>query len=308
VLWKPSPHAIGVAARLLPILTEHLGPIVATVSTSDEESFGEIARSVDALSFTGGSGGSSILWKAAATKPIPMQLELGSCNSTIIGRDYPLEAAAPVLRTSVLSYAGQKCSNTRRIIAPKAVAPDLYESLTSMLESERVGDPQDEGTTIPPLVAPSNAERYERTLEAWRAVTTARARIPKPQDGSACFVEPEIALAGGDADVLGREIFGPAAVIIPYGTFEEALRLANDTPFALFAGLLSVDSREIAEFQASARAGILKINQPTPGLMPDLPSQGWDASGVGPSELGPDPFRPFLRLQTVYPFEHPSSR
>jgi aldehyde dehydrogenase (NAD+) len=303
VLWKPSPHAIGVSAALLRLLRGALGPVVELVITDNLDAFAEVARQVDALSYTGGTQGASILWNAVVQRPIPMQLELGSCNATVIGRDYPIDAAVRILRISAFSYAGQKCSSTRRILVERERRHALFEALSASLMTEVVGDPLDRRTTIPPLIAPTSAERFRRQMRGWASGAERQISIDVSDELTDCFVEPQLSLATADAGPLRAEVFGPAAVVIPYADFDQALNLANATPFGLFAGLLTQDAEEAARFEAEARVGIIKINQTTTGLTPDLPSQGWGGSGLGPSELGNDPFRPFLRVKTVYPFQ-----
>jgi acyl-CoA reductase-like NAD-dependent aldehyde dehydrogenase len=164
-----------------------------------------------------------------------------------------------------------------------------------------VGDPADAETTIPPLISTESAARFEEHLEFWRAAGATLSEFPAPREHSGCYVAPTIALARSDNEAFHRDVFGPAVVVLPYESFADALALANATPYGLFAGLLSHDEGEVDAFCTGVAAGILKINQPTPGLTPLLPSQGWRGSGLGPGELGSTPFRPFLRVQTVYP-------
>jgi aldehyde dehydrogenase (NAD+) len=230
-----------------------------------------------------------------------MQLELGSCNPTVVGRDFPAADAADVLRVSCLSYAGQKCSSTRRVITPATRARETFDALAQLFEHERVGNPADEETTIPPLISTESAARFDQHLEDWREAAADIAELPAPREQSACYVAPTIVLARNDGEAFQRDVFGPAVVVLSYQSFDEALALANATPYGLFAGLLSHDEDEADAFCSGVAAGILKVNQPTPGLSALLPSQGWRASGLGPGELGDAPFRPFLRVQTVYP-------
>jgi aldehyde dehydrogenase (NAD+) len=302
-LWKPSPHALAVSQRLLTIIRSSLGECVEMIVAADEAPFTEIARQADALSFTGSAAGASTLWRAAAERPLPVQLELGSCNPTIIGASFAIEDAAAILRVSCFSYAGQKCSSTRRVLAPAATARDVFDMLAEVLETEAVGDPAEPSTTIPPLVSAAGAGRFNVDLEEWRAHAAAEANADAPTGQSDCYVRPSVMLAPRDAPAFQRDVFGPAAVVLPYESFAHAVALANATPYGLFAGLLSHDTGEVEAFRRDVLAGILKVNQPTPGLKPDIPSQGWRASGVGPGELGGDPFRPFLRVQSIYPFE-----
>lgn len=303
VLWKPSPHAIGTAMLLHSLIVETLGAVVGIVISQTTGTFTEFARVVDALSYTGSSAGASTLWTAIADRPIPLQLELGSCNATIVGADFAVDEAARTLRTSVYSFAGQKCSNTRRILVHQEAATALFTQMANGVSAERVGDARQELTTLPPLVAPANAERFRASVAEWSAISSEFVVGRPPTPTNPCFVEPVIALAKADSPALRKEIFGPGAVLIPYRSFEEAIDLANATPYGLFAGLLTHDVDEMRAFETRINAGILKMNQPTPGLQTNYPSQGWGASGLGPSEMGSDPFRPYLRLQTVYPHD-----
>jgi len=302
IIWKPSPHAIGVAARIRDLAVAAFGDVLDTVSTTDQSAFEEVARQVDALSFTGGGAGAAILWRAASTLPISMQLELGSCNATIVGSSYGIGEAASILRTSIYSYAGQKCSSTRRVLIDQRRARELFDTMADGLRSERIGDPGYPGVSMPPVVAPVNASRFRSAMDSWKPVELSRASTGLPAPATPCFVEASILLAEQDRDVFRAEVFGPAAVILPYRDLDEAIALANATRFGLFCGLLTRDPAEVKAFESRARAGILKINQTTTGLDVTLPSQGWAASGTGPGELGPDPFRPFQRIQTVYPY------
>jgi aldehyde dehydrogenase (NAD+) len=300
-LWKPSPHAVAVSRALAGVLERGLGRVVELVLTDGVESLEAVAREASAVSYTGGEGGARIVWSAVAARPVPMQLELGSCNATIVGDSFATDDALPVLRASCFGYAGQKCSSTRRILAPRGREDEIFETLAATVRADVVGDPSDAVTTVPPVIAPTAADRVLDGVERWRAAGAEVAGGGRG-DSSPCAVQPIVARAPADDAAFHVDVFGPAVVVLPYDGFAEALALAGATPYGLFVGLLSHDEGEIAALLDAPPAGIVKVNQTTPGLVPELPSQGWAASGAGPSELGPDPFRIFQRVQTTYPY------
>lgn len=301
-LWKPSPHACGVAEALQPVLDASLGPHAGLVQGAGADVLRGVARAGDALSFTGGQGGAEIIWAAVGDRPIPLQLELGSCNATIVAPSFSTADAVPLLAAAAYSYAGQKCSSTVRVLVPRPRAAEVFDALAEVVRAEVVGDPADPATTCPPVISPEAAARVEGVVAGWRAAG-ASVVAAAPGRGSPCLVAPAVARAEGDGDVFRAEAFGPVAVVVPYDDGAEAVRLSGATPYGLFVGLLTREQADVDRLLAAGVAGIVKVNQTTTGLVPQLPSQGWGASGLGPSELGPDPFAIYQRVQTVYPYE-----
>jgi acyl-CoA reductase-like NAD-dependent aldehyde dehydrogenase len=300
-LWKPSPHAAHLSAAYHELLDEHLGGAVALVQGDGAEHLHAVVRAVDAVSFTGGAPGADVVWAACAGRPLPLQLELGSCNATIVAPSFATADAVDLLHQSVFGYAGQKCSSTRRVLVARDRLAAVAEALSSRVEADRVGDPRNPSTTCPPVIAPRAAAGLATTMTAW-AAAGASLRSAAPNDASPCFFAPTVAVAEGDDPAFRVDAFGPVCVVIPYDDPDEAVALAGATDFGLYVGLLTQDDDDVARVLAADVAGIVKINRTTPGLDVGLPSQGWAASGVGPSELGPDPFAIFQRTQTVYPY------
>jgi RHH-type proline utilization regulon transcriptional repressor/proline dehydrogenase/delta 1-pyrroline-5-carboxylate dehydrogenase len=188
-------------------------------------------------------------------------------------------------------YAGQKCSATSRLI----VVGDAYEPIVDRLAAATcelvVGHPSDPATTVGPLI---DADAHERLLAA-AATAREEGRVVARWDGelpATGWYVPPVVVADVDpaTSTLWRdELFGPLLCVVRAGSLDEALALANDTPYALTAGCWSRSPANLRRAAAELRAGNVYLNRATTGaVVGRQPFGGYGLSGVGSKAGGPD--------------------
>jgi succinate-semialdehyde dehydrogenase/glutarate-semialdehyde dehydrogenase len=255
-------------------------------------------RRIQAVSFTGSEMGGAAVAAAAASEIKPAVLELGGSDPCIVLADADLEKAADVITLSRFINAGQSCIAAKRIIVEVGVYDRMVHLLEERLSRLKVGDPREESTDIGPMARDDLRENLHRQVVA---TVTAGARcvlggdIP---DGDGFFYPVTLLVdVTEDMTAAREETFGPVAVVMKAATADEALRIANATPYGLAAGVWTGAARGEAlarEIEAGQVAvnGIVKTD-------PRLPSGGIKRSGFG-RELGPQGIREFVNAQQVW--------
>jgi acyl-CoA reductase-like NAD-dependent aldehyde dehydrogenase len=307
VVWKP--------AEIVPLTSTHLASAFLDAGLPDGVLNLVLGRGsivgdslvthdrVAAITFTGSNPvGRSIQLKATeAGKKV--QLELGGKNPAVVLADADLELAAEHLARGAFLSAGQKCTATSRVIVEQPVAGELTERLVTLAQSWPVGDPLDEKTKVGPLSSQAQLETVSGYLELAEH-EQARVLAGGGSSGHAnggYFVEPTV-LAGmpTTSRVVREEIFGPVATILPASSYQEAVTLANDTPFGLTAALFTRDLGKALRFADDIRAGVVKVNQETAGLEFQVPFGGMGESSSGSREQGKVAREFFTQWKTVY--------
>jgi acyl-CoA reductase-like NAD-dependent aldehyde dehydrogenase len=202
-----------------------------------------------------------------------------------------------------MSFAGQRCTATRRVLIERVIFEPFTEALVAAVEALRVGDPADEATEVGPLVS---MERRERIADAVAAAVAQRGHVlcggQVPAGlGSGSFFLPTL-VSGLDprAPLVQEETFGPVAVVLPADDLEHAIRLANDVSQGLVASLSTRNGSARRRFEDAVEAGILKLVPGPLAVARDAPFGGWKASGVGPPEHGIWDREFYTRPQAVY--------
>ncbi len=253
---------------------------------------------VQAVSFTGSARGGGIVAGIAASEIKPAVLELGGSDPSLVLADADLEAAARTLTTSRVINAGQSCIAAKRLIVEAPVYDAFLERFEANMAALKLGDPRDETTDVGPIARSDLRAELHRQVEA-SVNAGARCLMGGTIPDGPGFFYPVTLLADVTADMCAftEETFGPVGVVIRADTAQEALALANDTPYGLAASVWSDPGRG----EALARhidAGQVAVN----GIVktdPRLPSGGIKKSGYG-RELGPHGIREFVNAQQVW--------
>jgi betaine-aldehyde dehydrogenase len=194
---------------------------------------------------------------------------------------------------------GQACAALTRILVPRRRQREFVDAIKAEMDKLVVGDPADLATHVGPVVAERQRARIESFVAAGR---NDGARLvtggERPNFARGWFVAPTLfADVNNDMPIAREEIFGPVGVIIPYdGDDDEAIRVANDSPYGLAGAVFSNDAGRALAAAKKVRAGTLGVN--SFAIDPSLPFGGYKASGVG-RENGPEGLLAFTETKVI---------
>jgi RHH-type proline utilization regulon transcriptional repressor/proline dehydrogenase/delta 1-pyrroline-5-carboxylate dehydrogenase len=226
--------------------------------------------------------------------------EMGGKNAIVVDADADLDQAVPAIVYSAFGYAGQKCSACSRLIVVNSVYDELLRRLVGATRSLCVGHPREMGTHVGPLIdadAHKRVRAYVELAEHEGTVLFRQHDVP----ATGFFVGPTIVTdVSPHSRLATEEIFGPVLTVLRASSFGEALALANDTDYALTAGVLSRSPGHIARAAAELRAGNVYVNRTTTGaVVGRQPFGGYGLSGAGTKAGGPDYLLQFVDPRVV---------
>ena len=258
------------------------------------------------IAFTGSREVGLRIWEAAGrTRPGQTQLkkvvcEMGGKNAVIVDDDADLDEAVTGIVASAFGYQGQKCSALSRLIVLPRVRERLIRRVIEATESLRMGDPADPAVSVGPLIDQAAQDRVREVIESGRREATLAFEAPVTERNG-WFVGPTIFTGvAPDSQLAQEEIFGPVLSVIDAADLDEALRIANGTPYALTGGCYSRSPRRIERVKSAFRVGNLYINRGITGaLVARHPFGGFGMSGAGTKAGGPDYLLNFLFPKVV---------
>ncbi|MFB7616520.1 aldehyde dehydrogenase family protein [Kitasatospora sp. NPDC056181] len=281
VVLKPSSEAIGCALRLAELVAgAGLPQDVFTVLPGGGTEGGELVGAADVVSFTGSTGVGRQVVRTATERGIPVQAELGGLNAALVLPDADMDQAAAHLASAIAGYAGQKCTATSRVIAVGEAYEPLSEALVKALA--KVDD-----SACGPVISSATRDEITAAVASAReagAEVLAGGGVP---DRTGWYLDPTLVAEVPDDHPLRREeFFGPIAVLHAAADLDEAIALANDTPYTLSA---SVHTRSLDVALAVADrldAGMIRVNAPSSGVDFHLPFGGAKGASHGAREQG----------------------
>ena len=244
---------------------------------------------VDAVTFTGSVAVGKGIAIAAASRMAKVQLEMGGKNPLVVLDDAELGIAVECAIQGAYYSTGQRCTASSRLIVTEGIHDGFVKAVVERMKQLVVGDALDSKTHIGPVVDDVQLAKDLAYLEVAREEGARLAfggeRVKRSTDGY--FLQPILWTETNNAMRINREeIFGPAASVICVEDFEEALRIANDTPFGLVAGICTTSLKYATQFKREAQAGMVMVNVPTAGVDYHVPFGGSKASSYGSREQG----------------------
>ena len=239
---------------------------------------------VNHLSFTGSTEVGALVQQAAAKNAVPVTLELGGKSPQVVFADADLEKALPFLVNASIQNCGQTCSAASRVIAESSIYEKLLKRLAERFKDLRVG-PAFRDLNCGPLISPEQKKRVEKYLNQAKADglnISAEGKIMEDTPAEGNYVKPMLIRdVPPEHEVAQEELFGPILVAMPFYSEEEAVKLANGTPFGLVSGIWTNDGARQFRVAKRLKSGQVFINNYGAGGGVELPFGGVKLSGHG---------------------------
>ena len=291
ILWAKVMHEAGVPAGVFNLINGD-GPNVGAPLSSH--------RDIDMVSFTGSTRAGTEVAKNAAASVKRVHQELGGKSPNILLDDADFERAVKQSVLHVFQNSGQSCNAPTRMLVPASRLAEVEAIAKRITATVIVGDPTSESTTVGPVVSKVQFDRVEGYIEKGIAegAKLVAGGTGRPEGVTkGYFVRPTI-FSGvrNDMTIAREEIFGPVLCILPYQTEEQAVQIANDTPYGLAAYVWSQNNIRARRVAGRIRAGQVALN----GASGDMktPFGGFKMSGNG-REYGEFGLRDFLEVKAM---------
>ena len=254
---------------------------------------------IDKLSFTGSTPVGIGVGQSAMAQMKRLTLELGGKSPVLVFADADLKAAAQAVAGGVFFNSGQVCDAGTRVYVERSVYPAFLDELVAYSRSLKLAPGLDPDCFISPLVSKQQQQRVQAYIETGKREGARLVLGGNVHAGNGYFVEPTIfADCRNDMHIVQEEIFGPVLVTAPFDDPEQALALANDSPFGLAAALYSNDLGRVHGLIPRLRAGTVYVNAHST-LDPSMPFGGYKQSGYG-KDLGAEQLDYLLETKAVW--------
>lgn len=254
---------------------------------------------ISALSFTGSTGAGTRVAALGAEDVKRVTLELGGKSASIVLPDADIEAAVKATVTDCYANSGQKCCAHTRLIVPRERLSEVEQFAATTARAFKVGDPTDPATEIGPVVSDIQRDRVRQHIADAidSGAVLVAGGLETPTD-TGYFIQPTV--FSGVTPSMGiaqNEVFGPVLAILAYDTVEEAVAIANDSPYGLGGAVWSGTREAGIETARRIRTGQVSINGAY--ATPDVPFGGFKKSGIG-REGGVFAFDEFLEIKAIF--------
>ena len=282
---------VGLPAGVFNLVTG-LGPVVGEAIAEH--------RDVDMVSFTGSTAAGKRVMAVAAETVKKVALELGGKSAFVVLDDADLGKAVKIGLANCFINGGQTCTAWTRMLVPAAQYDEALELLAAGAAKYPVGEPTAEGTRVGPL---ANANQYkkvvgyiEQAVEDGARVVAGGPQRPEGLDKGFYVLPTVLADVVPGSRVEQEEVFGPVLAVMPYDSEDEAVAIANGTPFGLAGGVFSGDQDRAVAFAKRMRTGMVDVNGGR--FNPLAPFGGYKQSGIG-RELGQYGLEEFLEVKSL---------
>ncbi len=306
VIWKPSSKTPLSAIAIQQICNEvmqqnHLTGIFSLMISEDKDLATAFTanRQIPLISFTGSTAVGHKVSQVVSQRLGRCLLECSGNNAVIIDETADLKLAIPSVIFGALGTAGQRCTSTRRLF----IHESLYETVTSHLintyQKITIGDPLDQKNLMGPLIDEKAVIQFNETIEAIKKSGGEILYGGHALDRPGFFVEPTIATAKNDWDIVQSETFAPILYVMQYSDFHEAVQMQNSVCQGLSSALFTNHLKHAEQFLAASGSdcGIANINIGTSGAEIGGAFGGEKATGGG-REAGSDVWKTYMRRQT----------
>ena len=258
---------------------------------------------VAAVSFTGSQAVGKGVALACAKRLAKVQLEMGGKNPQVVLDDADLDVAVNCAVQSAFFSTGQRCTAASRLVVTQGIHDRFVAALTDKIRALKVDDALKDGTEIGPVVDQKQLEQDLEYIDLGKRegakLVVGGERLKRATDGF--YLQPALFTETSPSMRINREeIFGPIASVIRVKDYDEALAVANDTPFGLSSGIATTSLKHAAHFRRNSAAGMVMVNLPTAGVDYHVPFGGRKESSYGPREQGRYAAEFYTTVKTAY--------
>ncbi|WP_425286951.1 aldehyde dehydrogenase family protein [Microvirga guangxiensis] len=263
---------------------------------------------VSAISFTGSvPTGRRVAQTCITADPMKkVQLEMGGKNPMVVLDDADLKVAVECAINSAFFSTGQRCTASSRLIVTEGIHDRFVAAMQERMQGLVIDDALKSGTHIGPVVDQGQLDqdlKYIKIGQEEGAKLIAGGELLK-RDAPGFYLSPALFTeVDNQMRVAREEIFGPVATVIRAKNYDEALELANDTPFGLSSGICTTSLKYASHFKRNAEAGMVMVNLPTAGVDYHVPFGGRKGSSYGPREQGRYAQEFYTTVKTAYVFD-----
>ena len=303
MILKPSELAPLSSMILAELIDETKFPAgVFNLVNGDGETTGNALTShpdVNMISFTGSTRAGALISQNAAKDFKRVSLELGGKGANIIFKDADPDA---IERGALRCFrnSGQSCNAPTRMLVEKSMYNEAVERLKKYTENFEVGDPKKEGEHIGPVISETQYNKIQTLIKKGidEGAKLVAGGAGKPEGfEKGYFVKPTVFVdVKNDMEVARTEIFGPVLSVMPFENEEEAIKIANDTPYGLTNYIQTQDKEKVKRVARKLRSGMVDVNGA--GIAVDAPFGGFKHSGIG-REAGEHGLEEFLEVKAV---------
>jgi aldehyde dehydrogenase (NAD+) len=283
VLFKPSEITPLMGQRLVEALLAGGLPPAAIALVQGDGSAGAAVTAderVTAVTFTGSTEVGNLIHRQMGPQR-RAQLEMGGKNPVVVCADADVERAAALIVKGAFGLSGQACTGTSRVIAVDAVYDAVLERVIAKVQALQVGPGNTAGVDMGPLASKAQHAKFLEYVRIGRDEGAVLLCGGETVDGPGYFVRPAVFTdTAPDMRIVREEVFGPLVAFQRAGSLDEAIELANATPYGLSAAIVTRDLANATYFARRSQSGLVKINQPTTGMASNAPFGGYKASST----------------------------
>ena len=261
------------------------------------------SKDVNAISFTGSVGTGAKVAQACVANNRKFQLEMGGKNPLVVLDDANLDAAVAGAVDGAFFQTGQRCTASSRLIVQSKIHDAFVEKTIAAIKALKVDHALKEGTQVGPVVDESQMTQDEDYIRIGReeGAELAWGGERLNRDTKGFYLSPALFVKTNNSMRINREeIFGPVATVIKVDSYDEALAVANDTPFGLSSGIYTQSLKSANDFRRKSQAGMVMVNLPTAGVDYHVPFGGRKGSSFGPREQGRYAAEFYTIVKTAY--------
>ncbi len=258
---------------------------------------------IDAVSFTGSQDVGAGVAAAAIRNGARLQLEMGGKNPLVVLDDADLATAVSVAVNGAYFQTGQRCTASSRLVVTEGIHDRLVDAMVDRMKKLVIDDALKPGTEIGPVIDErqlgKNLEYVDIGRKEGAKLAYGGERLKRETDGY--YMSPAIFTDTAPSMRINREeIFGPVASVIKVRNYDEALAVANETPYGLSAGIVTTSLKHASHFKRHSQSGLVMVNLPTAGLDYHVPFGGRKKSSYGPREQGAYAREFYTIVKTTY--------